>query len=344
MNKIYLKSILLATSISIAGGIFGQASTTTTLASTYVNKIVYTSTNLTAESGYNSTSIKTGENTTNLNFRTKPSTSSSIIKVLPTNSLFIITNEYSEFYEIDYNGTVGYVAKQYVKIIDSEMIKNTSDIIGYTTNLTNSSKLNLRISPSVNSKILKQLPNNSAFKILFKHGDWYVINYDGTIGYVYDYYVHVLSNTSSSSINSKLVDFIALREGFSSTPYKDATGHWTVGFGENYGYTYPKSETYSEALMKLINNIESFRKDVKQLTVGLNLNQNQLNALTDFAFNLGIGSLKNSTILKNLRSGVTNPTTIKSNFQAWSYGGSKFLQGLYNRRTAEANMFLYGEY
>lgn len=140
------------------------------------------------------------------------------------------------------------------------------------------------------------------------------------------------------------MDFTASWEGYSATPYKDATGNWTVGFGENYGSVYPGTVTYSQALVNLINNLDSFKTQVKKLTIGLNLNQNQLNALTDFAFNLGINSLKNSRLLKDLKNGVTNPATIKADFQAWSYAGQTFLQGLYNRRTAEANMFLYGKY
>ena len=83
---------------------------------------------------------------------------------------------------------------------------------------------------------------------------------------------------------------------------------------------------------------------VKSLTQGCNLNQNQINALTDFAYNLGIGSLENSQLLQDIKNGNTNASTIMTDFQSWSYIGGSFSSGLYARRTAEAQMFLYGQY
>lgn len=142
---------------------------------------------------------------------------------------------------------------------------------------------------------------------------------------------------------TNLVDFTASYEGFSSTPYWDVDG-WAVGFGQNYGSYYPGNVTYQQALNILRNSLSICMREVEALTRGCNLNQNQINALTDFVYNLGINSLKNSQLLVDIRNGNTNPTTITQDFQAWSYADGSFLVGLYYRRTAEAQMFLYNQY
>lgn len=77
---------------------------------------------------------------------------------------------------------------------------------------------------------------------------------------------------------------------------------------------------------------------------GITLTQNQLDALVSMAYNIGISSLLGSTLFKNVVSGIRDSKTILSNFQAWSNGGGKRIEGLYRRRTKEAAMFLNADY
>lgn len=58
--------------------------------------------------------------------------------------------------------------------------------------VTGGGRLNIRDSPSLEGNVIAQAPNGSRLKLLAKEGDWYLINRNGTTGYVYGQYVKVL--------------------------------------------------------------------------------------------------------------------------------------------------------
>lgn len=60
----------------------------------------------------------------------------------------------------------------------------------------------------------------------------------------------------------------------------------------------------------------------------------QLAAIADFAYNLGIGRLKASTLRKKLNKGDIQSAS--EELKKWVYGGGKKLNGLVMRRDAEA--------
>ena len=57
-------------------------------------------------------------------------------------------------------------------------------------------------------------------------------------------------------------------------------------------------------------------------------------ALTDFAFNLGINALKNSTLRKKVNAGDWEGA--KKEILKWNKGGGKILSGLTKRRVSES--------
>jgi GH24 family phage-related lysozyme (muramidase) len=61
-------------------------------------------------------------------------------------------------------------------------------------------------------------------------------------------------------------------------------------------------------------------------------------ALTDFAFNLGVGNLQISTLLRLLNRG--DYMGAAGQFRRWNLAGGKVLPGLTRRREAERVMFL----
>ena len=75
-------------------------------------------------------------------------------------------------------------------------------------------------------------------------------------------------------------------------------------------------------------------------TLGLELSLPQLDALVSFVFNLGIGRLRRSTLLRYIREG-RSADAIKKQFRAWVYAGKppRKLKGLVTRREWEANRF-----
>ena len=71
------------------------------------------------------------------------------------------------------------------------------------------------------------------------------------------------------------------------------------------------------------------------------MNQNQMNALVDFAYNLGFNALKSSTLMSKVNAGDFNGAA--NEFTRWVYAGGKVLPGLVKRREAEKQLFMQKE-
>ncbi len=170
-----------------------------------------------------------------------------------------------------------------------------------------------------------------------------------TIGekeYTFDKDGHMLDK---SLVSDKLVDFVKSFEGFYANKYYDCVGVLTQGYGmtgdeiANLPDTITE-ETASSMLKEFINSkyASIIKEDLESKNV--TLNQNEFDALVSFAYNCGTGGLLGSTLYKNVVSGIRDSATITTDFQAWSNGGGQRIEGLYRRRTKEANMFLNADY
>jgi lysozyme len=60
--------------------------------------------------------------------------------------------------------------------------------------------------------------------------------------------------------------------------------------------------------------------------------------LVSFAYNVGLGALKSSTLLKRVNANPNDPD-IERQFNRWNKGGGRVLKGLTNRRRNEANLY-----
>lgn len=127
-------------------------------------------------------------------------------------------------------------------------------------------------------------------------------------------------------------------EGFRSLAYQDVVGVWTIGyghvlkFGESFGPI-----TDAQATVLLLADIAAAVQYVNDV-VKVTLTQGQFDALVDFTFNLGVKSLKNSTLLKLVNKG--DFTGAAAEFPKWDHAGGKVIAGLARRREAEQKMFL----
>ena len=70
----------------------------------------------------------------------------------------------------------------------------------------------------------------------------------------------------------------------------------------------------------------------------MELTQGQWDALVSFVFNLGIGRLKSSTLLKVIRSGGSM-RQIRREFMRWVHAGGVVMKGLEKRRAWEVERF-----
>ena len=127
-------------------------------------------------------------------------------------------------------------------------------------------------------------------------------------------------------------------EGCRLRAYQDAAGVWTIGYGHTRDVRRGDQITQFTAEEYLRMDIAECVAQIE--TLGLELSLPQLDALVSFVFNLGIGRLRRSTLLRYIREG-RSADAIKKQFRAWVYAGKppKKLKGLVTRREWEANRF-----
>ena len=133
-----------------------------------------------------------------LNVREGASTSSKVIGSLSGNSKVTIIGEEGAFYKIEYKGSHGYVAKEYVK--DVTEINNSNQGTHKKTGIVNvSSSLNVRSEASTSSKVIGSLSGNSKITIIGEEGAFYKIEYKGSHGYVAKEYVKDVTEINNSN-------------------------------------------------------------------------------------------------------------------------------------------------
>jgi lysozyme len=126
-------------------------------------------------------------------------------------------------------------------------------------------------------------------------------------------------------------------EGCKLKAYKCPAGVWTIGYGHTDGVKEGDEITQQEADRLLADDVRSFTSGVQRL-VSSDINRNQLGALTSFAFNLGLGNLRHSTLLKLVNAG--NFVAAANEFPKWNKANGQVLPGLTRRREAEKQLFL----
>jgi len=115
----------------------------------------------------------------------------------------------------------------------------------------------------------------------------------------------------------------------------------TIGYGHTGLDVYIGqfiTETEAEDLLRSDLNL-FFEPDVNDL-ITVELTQHEFDAIVSFAFNVGTGSLKDSTFRRRINSGEDKATCFKEEFPRWVNGPNGPLPGLVNRRNAEIELAL----
>lgn len=141
------------------------------------------------------------------------------------------------------------------------------------------------------------------------------------------------------------LEMIKMFEQFRGTAYQDSVGVWTVGYGETgpdvkYGTT--RSMVEAESFLR--QEAQALEDAIKDLLKDRAVSPNdwEIDALVSFAYNLGLGALRKSTLFK-LYKDYDNRGAM-AEFRKWKYAGGKPLLGLRKRRFAEAVRFLGGDF
>lgn len=147
-------------------------------------KVVYNGT-----TGYASTSYLTSTapvtptgtiryTTGNLNMRTGPGTSYSIILTIPKGSQVEVLSSANGWANVNYGGKTGYVSTSYL----------TGTAPGVTVRYT-TANLNMRSGPGTSYSIILTIPRGSQVEVLGSAGGWAKVNYGGRTGYVSEAYL-----------------------------------------------------------------------------------------------------------------------------------------------------------
>ena len=141
---------------------------------------------------------------------------------------------------------------------------------------------------------------------------------------------------TNMNIGTKGLDLIRFFEGLELNAYQCAAGVWTIGYGHTKdvqeGMTISEARA-NEMLAEELNEYESYITGL----VTVELNQDQFDAMVSWVYNLGVGNLKASTLLKVLNAGDYDG--VPAQMMRWNKAGGKVLEGLTKRRQAEADLF-----
>lgn len=145
------------------------------------------------------------------------------------------------------------------------------------------------------------------------------------------------------NISENGIKFIAKEEGFRSTPYLDAVGVPTIGYGSTY-YENGTKVTMKDKAITLERGTTLFRNTLHKyvLTVSSSIkrsiNQNQFDALVSLCYNIGQAGFASSTVVKRVNANPCD-ATIREAFNMWKKGGGKVLPGLVARRKREGDLY-----
>lgn len=129
-------------------------------------------------------------------------------------------------------------------------------------------------------------------------------------------------------------------EGFRSKPYLCPAGIPTIGYGSTFYADgrrvsltdAPMSKEEADALL-MVELHHTYAPGVVRLCPILLQHPRRLNAIVDFAYNLGVGRLQTSTLRRKINA--QDWDAAKEQLMLWTRGGGKVLPGLVKRRQAE---------
>ena len=148
-------------------------------------------------------------------------------------------------------------------------------------------------------------------------------------------------------ISESGLNLIQRFEGYEDKAYQDSAGIWTIGWGT---IRYPNGKPIQEndtcnvlaAENWLINDLIDSVKVINDL--GLNLTQNQFDAVCSFIYNVGKGAFKSSTLLKKIQADPNDPTITDAFMmfdKAKINGVLTEVAGLKTRRQAESDYYFH---
>lgn len=143
-------------------------------------------------------------------------------------------------------------------------------------------------------------------------------------------------------MRTELVNLLKKLEHFKPKLYFDFKGY-SIGYGHFVGKNMSDwkgnaSISEAEATQILLSDISKVEQQVKKY-FNFTLNENQLAAITLWAFNFGSNRLKEATFVKLINQGSTNETEIESWWRQWNKAGGQYNKSLEQRRMMEVDIW-----
>jgi len=136
--------------------------------------------------------------------------------------------------------------------------------------------------------------------------------------------------------SEKGLSLIRSFEGLRLLAYKDLGGVVTIGYGTTAGVKMGDTVTKTEAEELLRLDVQRFVDHIAAL-VTVPLNQNHIDALASFVYNVGPTAFAKSTLLKYLNAGLYKDAA--DQFLRWNRAANNVVAGLTRRRVAEKTLF-----
>lgn len=149
------------------------------------------------------------------------------------------------------------------------------------------------------------------------------------------------------TINGETLQHVKRWEGLKLTAYPDPGSRngqpWTIGYGHTSdghlkvyrGLTITPAQAEAALQYDLNETAAAVESALK-----VDLADNQFGALVSFAFNVGIKAFRKSTLLKKLNKGDFD--AVPGELARWNKNDGKVMDGLVNRRAAEAGLWAKG--
>ena len=146
-----------------------------------------------------------------------------------------------------------------------------------------------------------------------------------------------------SKLSQKGLELIKQFEGLKLKAYLCPASIATIGYGNTY---YPNGQKVklsdpaitkekAEELLKFL--LVSYEKAVDSFCRD-DISQGNFDALVAISYNIGVGALQKSTLIKKVNKNPKD-VTIADEFMKWNKSNGTVLKGLTRRRQAEANLY-----
>jgi len=141
--------------------------------------------------------------------------------------------------------------------------------------------------------------------------------------------------------NEEGVALIKRWEGFKAEAYLCPAGKWTIGYGHTA--TARKGMVVSEAKAEalLLQDLRVAESAVEH-AVRVPLTDNQFAALVSWTFNVGVGAMRSSTLVRKLNA--DDYGAVPAQLARWNKVKGAVTPGLVNRRAAEAGLWARGAF